>query len=266
MEVIADTHVHLYPCHNADRLLKHAAHRLRGWAKTANPVCVLLLAEAGYHCVFRALRDRPNDHGVTARIDRTAEAEALRLQWPDGTAVWLVAGRQLVARERVEILALTVDHPPSDGQSAAELVRAVDAAAGVPVLAWAPGKWCLRRAAVVAELCAAFGPDTLWLGDSSLRPYGWPLPNPMRDPARRVLAGSDPLPFSGEEMQAGQYAIRLQGEFDPERPVTSLRQLLRSEPARIERVGRRNTPWCWARRLSRLRHVPPGVVTGSPDP
>ena len=40
-----------------------------------------------------------------------------------------------------------------------------------------------------------------------------------------LLAGSDPLPFAGDEVSTGRYAIRTNA-FDPQRPVSSLRASL----------------------------------------
>ncbi len=263
MEILIDTHVHVYPFHHADRLLQSAGQRLRGWARTTDPVCVLMLTEAGPHHFFDQLAAAPS---LACTIRPTPEPAALCLSWNDQPDLWLIAGRQLVTAERLEILGLAMTHTPPDGQTASATIEAVHQAGGIPVLPWSPGKWMFRRARVVQTLCDRFDSDALWLGDSSLRPQGWPSPRPMRDPTRRVLAGSDPLPFAGEEALAGTYATRIEGHFDPARPVTSLQHLLRSDPAHITQVGQRNRPWTWARRLKTLKAVRATMATSAPAP
>ncbi len=253
MEILADTHAHIYPVHDPAALIGGAAGRLRRAAKTADPIPALLLAEGRGHNYFDRLRD--GSHGLPGnfQVEPPVEGGAVRVSRGGGESVWIFAGRQIAAGEGVEILALTLAGGVGDGLPAEAAVAEVLARGGVPVLAWAPGKWSFRRAAVVGRLLDTFGPGQLLLGDSSLRPLGWPEPAPMRDPDRRVLAGSDPLPLPGEEARAGGYGIRLSGEFDRGRPVTSIRRLLTDTSVPVGRIGRRDPPWRAAFRLVRHR-------------
>lgn len=196
----------------------------------------------GVEC-FAALRESP---GAEAGLER----EAILLN-RDDQPMWVFAGRQIVARERVEILALACTEKIPDGLPAGDVVHRVRGAGGVPVLAWAPGKWMFKRAEVVRRLLDEFGQEELLLGDSSLRFIGWPGPGPMKK--WRTLAGSDPLPFAGEEEQAGCYGIRMQFDFDESRPVSSLRAALLNTQIPIERVGSRNTPWSMVDRMIKHR-------------
>lgn len=217
------------------RLIRHAT--------SVQPAIALFLTEAqGFDC-FAALRESP---GAEAGQER----EAILLN-RDDQSMWIFAGRQIVARERVEILALTCAEKIPDGQPAGEVVRRVRGVGGVPVLAWAPGKWMFKRMEVVRRLLDEFGPAELLLGDSSLRSIGWPEPCVMK--TRKTLAGSDPLPFSGEEEQAGRYGIRMQIDFDEVRPVSSLRAALLNPRIAVERVGSRNTPWGMVHRMIKHR-------------
>jgi hypothetical protein len=54
-----------------------------------------------------------------------------------------------------------------------------------------------------------------------------------------VAAGSDALPFPGEEKYLGTYASRIAGPFDPDRPRESFRRLLASPESFRGEVGRR---------------------------
>lgn len=239
MEIIADTHVHIYPAHDAVTLIYGAQERMMKWATAPRPVMVLFLTEGQGFDSFSALRGHPD---AVAGPER----EALRFN-RRGQPVWLIAGRQIVACERVEILALACAEKIPDGLPARDVVPRIREAGGVPVLAWAPGKWMFKRAEVVRRLLDAFGPEELLLGDSSLRPVGWPEPRVMK--MRKTVAGSDPLPFAGEEAQAGRYGIRMNADFDESRPVSTLRAALLNPQISLERIGSRNTPWGMVHRM-----------------
>ncbi len=253
MEWLADTHVHVYPAHDPSALFRQGLQRLRQLAQTASPCYALFLTEAAGHDYFEQLLSGEHRLPADWQVTAGAEPHVAEVRPAGGDPLWIFQGRQLVARERVEILALAGNPDSADGQPAAELIEQVHASGAVPVLAWAPGKWLFHRAKVVAALLEQFGPDDLWLGDSALRPLGWPTPSPMRSPQRRVLAGTDPLPFAGDEQQVGGYGIRVEADFDPQQPLTSARNMLRVPVAELTRFGQRNTPLTMLQRMQRHR-------------
>lgn len=245
MSFIADTHTHLYPVYPLGGTLigaEQALGRLAAGAGDGGAARVILLAESRPHRVFSALRAGSL---VPERADVTvapgAEAGALRVRVPGGD-LHVLAGRQIVAAERVEILALTVDADIPDGLPLAQVVTRVLDAGGVPVLAWALGKWLFARRRAVDALLQAFGPEQLLVGDSAMRPVGWGEPAAMQAARRRghlVLAGSDPLPFAGDERHLGTYSSLFSAVFDPDEPVTSVRRALRDRATPPRTVGNR---------------------------
>ncbi len=257
MAFIADTHVHFHPAHRLGKACLRAESQLRRLAESAGAPAaarVLLLTEGAGHQAFadlRAGRLRPERHEV--RVSPGDEPEALRMRVGDAE-LHVLAGRQVVAAERIEILALAVDAAIPDGRPLAEIVQRVCDAGGVPVLGWAPGKWMFRRARVVAALLRQYGPETLLLGDTSLRPLGWGEPGLMRAARARgyrVVAGSDPLPIPGDDAVMGSYASLFEAPFDPARPVAAVRAAL-VDPVLLPRtLGRRGSAAAVARRLWR---------------
>jgi len=252
MRVVADTHVHVYPCYDLpDALVSLVDHlgKLDGDAvKTA------FLAERSDCRYFAGIREglvTIPDEGP--RLRSANEENAVVLSDGDERQLYLFAGRQVVTAERIEILALTVDVAPTDGLPAREVVEAILDEGGIPVLSWAPGKWFFSRKQVVLDLISRFRPDQILLGDTTLRPTVWPEPFVMRRAARRefnIIGGSDPLPFPGEERYMGRYATLLNGPFEPDRPVSSIREILRRPDAACIRVGERCGP---LQVLARLR-------------
>jgi len=243
MNIIADTHVHVYPHHNPARLFSAAAQSFARIAPQAQHR-VLCLTETASCSFFESLATGLIPLEDQWSYEQAPEPGAVKLTHPTLGDLWLLAGRQLVAEERLEVLALTEDTLRVDGKPVVDIIHEVNALGAIPVLAWAPGKWFGARGKIVSELLDTFPPDRLLLGDSSLRPSGWGEPLLMRKAARRgahILAGSDPLPVPGEETQAARYACGWDAEFDPAQPVTSIRAALRATSCTIQRVGERNT-------------------------
>lgn len=241
--LIADTHVHVYPVHDVARLIEQAGTHLDRPAGGTDTIRALFLSEGRGYDFFGTLKK--GTHGVSSlQVLEQEESEALLLRHETAGDLWIFAGRQIVAAERLEVLALSLADAVEDGAPVSETIAAVRAAGGIPVLSWAPGKWFFERGTIVKRVVEEFEPGQLLIGDTSLRPVGWPEPGIMKragSEGRKILAGSDPLPFRGEEKQAGRYAVRMTCAFDPERPVTSIRAALLDPASQIERIGRRNS-------------------------
>ena len=78
--------------------------------------------------------------------------------------------------------------------------------------------------------------------DSSLRPRGMAdsrLFQLARHMGCRILAGSDPLPFHGEERWMGAYASRIEGVADGLVTPEVVRQALTAPETRVMTVGGR---------------------------
>lgn len=187
-------------------------------------------------------------------IRSSAEENGLILFENDKPQLYLFSGRQIVTAERIEILALTVDIEVMKDTPAEDVVKTVLDAGGIPVLSWAPGKWFLGRKKVVRQLIDSFDSGKLLIGDSTLRPTVWAEPLLMQVARSRgfaVVAGSDPLPFSGEEKYMGTYASVLDGPFDPDKPVSCIRKILTTSGGKITKAGKRCGPLEVIRRLKR---------------
>lgn len=227
MHLTADAHVHLYPCYDLRLAMDNLRHNLAGLDAGAVPMA--FLAERSDCHFFRELAERaPEMLKAPVRVERFDNALLLREEgYPD---IYIFAGRQVISAERVELLALTTDTQIPDGLPAFEAVELIRRAGGVPVISWAPGKWFFGRGKVVENLLERFAPGTLLVGDTSLRPVVWLTPVLMKRAIRRgfgVVAGSDPLPFPGEEKMMGTYGMRMVGEFDRTDPGRSVRAVLR---------------------------------------
>jgi hypothetical protein len=251
MQLIGDAHVHVYPFYSPRLALDTLRRNLV--ALDRNAICLAFLAERA-DCRFFADFARNGARLLDAPVELDVLGECLVLRERNFPDLFLFAGRQIVTRERVEILALTTDVAPPDGLPAADTVGRIQESGGIPVISWAPGKWFFARKKVVADLLERFAPGSLLVGDTSLRPRGWLMPALMKQALADgfgLVAGSDPLPVPGEEAVMGTYGIEVDAPFAVSDPVNSVRAML-GKPGFCPRLrGARCGPLTAVQRLFR---------------
>ena len=260
LRIHLDAHAHVYPTYDLPRLLLAALDHMPRVDPT--DLRVLCLAERSDCSFFQAFAQDeirlPGDRWRVVSWDPDGGVKIRHL--PDHRDLWILAGRQIVSSERIEVCSLFSDTPISDGLPAREILRAILATGGLPALTWSPGKWLFQRGQLVKALVAEFPPDQLVLIDSSLRPGGWAAPRlygRARTQGRAVLAGSDPLPAAGEEFIAGSYhcSFTIPWPADLARIVAPLKTALVSGAPPIAFEGRRGSPLAVYRRLRGLRQA-----------
>ena len=256
LRIHLDAHAHLYPFYDVPRLLLAALDQMPRTAPTDQRV--LCLAERADCSFFQSLAQDeirlPGDRWRIVAWDPDGGVKIRHL--PDHRDLWIMAGRQIVSAERIEVCGLFSDAPIADGLPAREIIRAILDTGGLPALDWAPGKWLFNRGRLVRALVAEFPPAQLILIDTSLRFHGWPasrLYAAARQQGRAVLAGSDPLPFAGEEALAGSYrcTFSIPAPDDSTRLVAPLKAALTAGALPIEFGGHRGSPLSVLRRLRR---------------
>jgi hypothetical protein len=220
--LLIDGHVHVHACYDEAAFLSSALRRLRGYGEGFP---TLMLAEIAGTNVFARWRDG----GGPWQASTTAESSSLVL---DGRLL-VIAGRQIVTSEGVELLAQCSSEGFADGLPLNETIASVLAAGGLAVLPWGVGKWLGRRGALVAEARTRF---PVLLGDNAGRPTLWPRPALFRD--RLVLLGTDPLALPSQQGVAGSYGFALSTAMDPQFPARSLRNAL-VNGAIVTPLGRR---------------------------
>ena len=241
MKIIADTHIHFYPCYD----LKTALDTLRNNLACLDSDCIYsaFLAER-FDCHYFCEIKKKNKDIVRSFIQIKDFGEALLLQESGYKDIYLFAGRQVVTRERLEVLALTTDMEIPDGLPVQDVIERINRAGAIAVLSWAPGKWFSHRGKRVAQLLTDYSATDLLLGDTTLRPWCWLEPLLMKKAVKSgfpILAGSDPLPFSGEEAMMGRYVSTWQMEFDLNDPVGSVRSYLKNSGKCPARIGKRGS-------------------------
>lgn len=238
--LLLDAHLHLYQVHDVPWLLANLARRASPLELPASLVLSRQTGGGGWDEAVAAMAARG---GWTAspvagdRLSRDLVAAAGRVR--------LYFGRQIVSRERLEIAALGCLRHVPDGMGLDRVTREVLEQGGYPILVWGAGKWLGWRGRLVRRWVEGMKSGDGSLGDTSMRPLGWPEPSVMRLARRRgvrIVCGSDPMPRPADAALAGGYAslINLSGDGLPD--SRGLIRLLRDPGIRVERRGRRCGP------------------------
>lgn len=249
-EVILDAHVHYHSGFSRRAFFDAATHNLGaggGDLGLSGPTAGgLLFTESDGVDAFGRFAEEAaaGRHGGSGWHFRdTGEANSL---WavPDteNTAeLLLVAGRQLVTGEGLEVLALGCRDMLADGMALRQARDAVVEAGGVPVVPWGFGKWWFRRGRVLSDLINSESPGRWFVGDNAGRPKLSLPPRLLARAAERgvfVLPGSDPLPLAGQDRKVGRCGFRLPAALDPQRPAASVLEGMRGCREQPQTFGR----------------------------
>ena len=234
-----DAHAHAYPGagHGPDEVFAAALRHARAFDAAAVPV--LCLTQTSRDSVYDrwAAAGRAGGfelHDTGSPAGRWAERGADRLL--------LIAGRQLITPERLEVLAIGTDAAAAS-LTAADLtgtVRRVRDTGAWPVLPYGFGKWTGARGRTVRRLIDAARPGDFAVGDNGNRPRLLGCPRPLRRAAARGLGhlpGTDPLPLPGCRGQAGGYGVVRREALPRRGAVAELVRWFAARPPDAETFG-----------------------------
>lgn len=228
-----DPHAHLYEQHSARAWCEWAARNLNGEG------ALIIVDREGQDSFGRLRREVPSFGAWSDVWDGLAGEISL----PEG-ALLVIRGVQYVAAERIEVLGLGCRRTAPDKLPAAEYIKQIRDQGGVACLPWSPGKWLGGRGRAVKALLDEHTPDSLAVGDISLRSALGPPSSLLRYARTKgyvVLQGTDPLPRAADEALVGSFGVEV--VLSAGRPLTwgDVRGALLSTAA-IKGRGRRNSP------------------------
>jgi len=260
MNYAIDTHLHIYPFYSLHQALATLMDNLR--KHDAQAIKVGCLTER-YDCdVYRQLASDPGE-AVTSAFDIQPSMSGHSLKITSrlsGEVLHLLPGQQIITVENLEVLSLNCPTRVEEGLPANQTIRNVLQSGGVPVIAYGFGKWLGKRGKIVNQLIDEFDPGELAIGDTTMRPYGWGTPvafRRARQKGMKILHGSDPLPFGGEEIRPASYITRI--SLDDDDPELAMKTILASKSTPVP-AGRRNTPIQVAQRMQNHRKT--GKIAG----
>lgn len=257
--LVVDGHVHIYKPYNwaaaVNALIANLTTSPRPVAPAQTVIPVGLLAESQGHRFYKEVLERgsPLIQGAL-QVEAGPDAGSLIIREAGLIKGYLIAGRQLVTQEKLEVLALGQDVSITNGLSLQETVQVVTAQNAIPVISWSPGKWFFSRGKVVKSFLTTTPPGTVLLGDIGLRPTAWPTPRLMKMADRlgfKMIGGSDSIPLPGEERWIGGSGFQVAGAFNPQTPAASIRALLLNRSATFTPIGRHSSLIAFANRWGR---------------
>ena len=226
--VLLDAHVHVYPGVDVAGLLTAAA---RHFALAAQRIGarewqgVLMLTEVAGVDWFGSVAHTEGgcEFGAWRVIRSPSETISLQASTHD-MRITIVAGRQIVTAERIEVHALGIQTVGTqtelaDGADLQATLNAVYQSGALAVLPWGVGKWLGVRGRLVATALQSRAASNVYAADNGGRPAFWPERRFALAQNRPLLRGSDPLPLCGEEYRAGSFGSWFTGSLPADAPA-----------------------------------------------
>lgn len=234
---LIDGHVHIHPTFSLEKVLDAAKRTMEANGNSHLTTGYLFLTEISGVSRYDSLPDSVENW----QIFDTSEAITKLACDHDDVRIYLVAGRQVVSTEGLEVLIHGAREFLADGAPLEEIISEAKRRHLLAVLPWGFGKWTGRRRDIIRALISrAPECDGLFLADSGVRMQGSQRPEMLSEAEAkgwRVLAGSDPLPLPHQEESVGRYGFIAECEIDPEQPFAALSRWLRHVPKSPECYG-----------------------------
>jgi len=270
--ILVDAHVHIYDCFEIGALLDAALGNFAQAAQNRGLVgneltAVLLLAETSRDFWFHRTQEKckqirhPLAVGhrweINTTLDRAVlQARKLSKVTGDEKQIFIMAGRQIVTAEGLELLALATNSMFEDGLSISSALDAVREQDSIPVLPWAVGKWLGKRGKLLSALIEKESNTDLCLGDNGGRPVFWRNPSHFQQAREKnfnLLPGTDPLPFPNEARRIGSFGFMVNGRLSNTQPSVDLKRLLRNGTSQMTAYGELETSLTFFANQIRLR-------------
>jgi len=238
--LLIDAHVHIHDCFDLATFMEAAATNFKAEAIRRRREAftgILLLSEAATESWFRHLSDFAGSDRISIgrtgkrwSLQPTNESCSLLIHRAGEEGFFLIAGRQIITEERLEVLALATDRDFRNGMPLEETIRVIRECGSLPSIPWGFGKWMGRRGRILADyLSKKDEKEYLFLGDNGGRPGFLPRPFFFKLAEKKkikILPGSDPLPFASEVRRVGGFGCSIEGFVSIEHPAEDLRHLL----------------------------------------
>lgn len=242
-----DGHVHFHPCFTLPNFLHSAIANFSSMANAPaalpqSPCGVLLLTQIGERDPLQPMLEQASLYRewTTQQLDD----EAVLFSRQGVPSVIIIAGRQIVTAEGLELLSLCTRSPQASHHSLQDSVEASVTAGGIPVLPWGFGKWWFSRGRIVRGFLASHAHSNVLIGDNGGRMrvmHGEVIKN-QQIRGSQILAGSDPLPLPNHVTRVASFGTLLPGKIDLSAPTAWIRQTLRETTTDWKEFGRCRRP------------------------
>ncbi|EKD26992.1 MAG: hypothetical protein ACD_79C00941G0003, partial [uncultured bacterium] len=152
MKLIADCHLHIYPFHNLKLIIENCFKNFsKHKASSDKSIMAIFLAERHDCDEFNKLKNLNGDIQYDIKVEKLKDSQVLKIK-KQSEEMLVFAGRQIITKEKLEVLGLTIEERIKDGLPIREVIDKILKCDGIPVLSWAPGKWFFKRGKIIKEL------------------------------------------------------------------------------------------------------------------
>lgn len=255
--LLVDAHVHIYDCFDLEKFFASAYANFKSAAKLLDHsndfTGILLLAETSNENWFQKLSNYADgkalpDGNTTENwfFRHTDEINSLIAESEDSKSLILIAGRQIITTEGLEILALLTTGSFKDGAPIRNLIEVINEKGGLPVIPWGFGKWIGKRGKILNQLIESTKIRGFFLGDSGNRPSFLSYPAQFKLAQNKNildLPGSDPLPLASEFNKPGSWGFSISEDLDKSKPTVQLKQYIFKKPLEVNTFGKAEGLW-----------------------
>lgn len=244
-----DTHVHFHDCFDEDRFLDAAADSLCDSDSDSNADTVyaaLCLTESlgtNWFGRLSAMQDREALGKSNWCVRQTHESNSVLVEDGSDRKMAIIAGRQIVCKEGLEVLALGLPDIVEDGNRIRDVLQMVHDKGAIAVLPWGFGKWLGGRGEVVQNLLDD-PPCPFLLGDNGGRLALFSEPSlfaQVRKKGLVVLPGTDPFPFAWDGERVGSFGMEWQSGLTLSAPFKDFKTIVDTCGDEGRRFGRLET-------------------------
>ena len=226
--IFVDAHVHIYDCFHLPIFFESAFANFQSEAARMGQVddftAILLLTETSKDNWFERLASYASNKTTAETktipdwtFHHTDGNCSLCARGSEDQSLFLIAGRQIVTAEKLEVLALATDKKFKDGAPIGQVIQSIRDMGAIPVIPYGFGKWIGRRGKILRDLLKKTEITKLFLGDNGERPKFLPRSSHFKQAEKRgirVLPGTDPLPFPSECRRAGSFGFSFLGSIN----------------------------------------------------
>jgi len=180
--IVVDAHVHLrnnYKIHRfIESLIKNFEDGFKYFENLKSGVGVLFVVDGSNEDGFEKLsryfqsRSKKNEQYRLQRQETTDQSIVLLVD--EQFTIIIIAGSQIVAKEKIEILSVGTPLPSLAGKEIKSTITKITEKGALPILPWGVGKWVGKRGRILEDLIKQPNLPRFFISDSGNRPKFWP--------------------------------------------------------------------------------------------
>lgn len=237
--IISDFHVHFHKNYDVELFFNSIKSNFQNNCPYESAHHIICLTESVNTNFFKELILK-NIKINNWFFKQTNNTNTILAKHKSGFELFIIAGRQIVTNENLEVLAIGMVNDFQDGQPIDLVISKVIAGGFIPIIPWGFGKWSGNRGEVVENIINRNKYHPLFLGDNGNRPPFIKLPLVFeRAKEKNIfnLQGSDPLPFGNEEFRPGSFGVFIDASLNTDAPYESIFSILKNENVKINAYG-----------------------------